>query len=169
MSGEFLARLESDSPIERKGAVRAILKSRTVPHDAIRSLAEKYIGSDAHRGIVHDAIMLLGRLRAMEQIPWLITRLTYRSTGVSCDRNVPPRKMFPAVGALIEIGALCVDPLLQWVAAHGDQDTRIAARTILRHVLGRGEAGKRVAREVSGATAATAANLTALLGELRRR
>jgi hypothetical protein len=170
MSDDPMTQLESDTATERRAAVRAILKTRMVPHDRLRALADKYIAMRRGHGIVWDVMVLLGRLRAHDQIPWLIGHLTYRSPHLLGDRNIPPQKLFPAVAALIEIGAPSVSQLLQRLESHSDADTRIAVQTVLREVLGRFEAVQRVRRELSGTTNAMAeANLTAMLDELRRR
>jgi HEAT repeat protein len=170
MTRDLLAALESHRPDERRRAVRAILKSRTVPHDELRALAEKHMGSARMHETVHDAIVLLGRLRAMDQLPWLVDHLTYTSAGDPEDRNVSVRRYCPAVAALIEIGAPSIKPVLQRVGSHGDLATRFAARCVLVHVLGRKESITRLRRELSAATDATAhTNLSALLRALESR
>jgi hypothetical protein len=168
MTDDLLVCLNSDSSAERRAAVREILKRRNVAHDQLRALVDRYIGTGSRHETIYDVMVLLGRLRAIELIPWFLGHLTYRSSSWIIRDGATPDRVYPAVAALIEIGAPALKPMLARLASHGDEETRAVIETFLRKVLGKYEAIERVTRELASAADPSARiNFTALLDDLR--
>ncbi len=149
----MLADLESDDVHKRHAAMELILQKRDVSHNDIKAIAEKYIAQNRKGGTVRDALRLLGKLQAREQIPYLISRLNYRV--FEGDKSRPPaiETTFPAAGALIDLGLPAIKPVLERLRHESDQDALLAGAGVLRGVLGSRGALKRVDAEMKNANA----------------
>jgi hypothetical protein len=149
----MLSDLESDDPGKRRAAIEHILRHRDIAHDDIKSIAEKYIAQNRKGGTVRDALHLLGKLHARELIPYLVSRLNYAVS--EQEVTAPPgiHTVYPAAGALIYIGLPSIKPVLARLRTGGDSDALIAGAGVLRFILGKNGALKRIAEEMSTATA----------------
>lgn len=150
----MLLDLESDQPEKRRSAVEHILKHRDASHSDIRAVAEKYIAQGRKGGTVRDALLLLGRLRAVDQIPYLVSRLNYVTP--TLDVTAPPsiHALYPAAGALIYIGLQSIKPVITRLRAEADENALIAGAGVLRFVLGKKGAIGRIADELKTASPA---------------
>lgn len=146
-----LADLESDDVVTRRAAMARIIKSRDVSHDDIKAIAEKYIAQHTKGGTVRDALHLLGKLQAREQIPYLVSRLHVRV--FEEDKSRPPsiETTYPAAGALIDIGLPSLKPVIARIRHETAEDALLAGAGVLRGVLGRAGALKRVETEMKSA------------------
>jgi hypothetical protein len=154
----MLADLESDDIDKRRAAMDHILRHRDVSHDEIKAFAEKYIGQERKGGTVRDALHLLGKLHAVRHIPYLVSRLGYRVFEMTSPPSI--ENTYPAAGALIYIGLPSIKPVIGRLRSEKDEDTLIAGAGVLRFVLGRKGALKRIADEIKTAAASEQAPLT---------
>jgi hypothetical protein len=162
-------RLDSESPHDRHAAVQAILKARNVSHDQIRAIADKYISTGTRAGTVKDVMIVLGRLRAVDQIPWLVDHLTFEAFYKDLKRFQTTEDLYPAVRALIEMGPKAIDPVLQRLATDAAPATQVAGAAVLRGVLGRAEAAERLKSAIAATSDPTArANLSAVAAQLSK-
>jgi hypothetical protein len=148
----MLADLESDDPVKRRAAMEHILRHRDVAHQDIKAIAGKYIAEDRKGGTVRDALHLLGKLHATEQIPYLVSLLNYVVS--EFELTAPPtiQGVYPAAGALIYIGLPSIKPVLVRLRSEVDDNGFAAGAGVLRFVLGRSGALKRIAEEIRGAS-----------------
>jgi hypothetical protein len=149
---DMLSQLESDNVHARHASMNHIIRNRDVSHEDIKAIAEKYIKQKRKGGTVRDALHLLGKLQAREQIPYLVSRLEYRV--FEDDRSRPPaiETTFPAAGALIDIGLPAIKPVLERLRHENNPDALLAGAGVLRGVLGKSGALKRVETEMKGAS-----------------
>ena len=156
----MLADLESDNVNTRHAAMKSIIATRHVSHDDIKAIAEKYIAQNRKGGTARDALRLLGKLQARDQIPYLVSRLNYRV--FEGDRSRPPaiETTFPAAGALIDIGLPAIKPVLERLRHETDEEALLAGAGVLRGILGRAGALKRVDEEMKNASPAEVKSLT---------
>lgn len=143
--------LESDSVETRHAAAAKVLRDRDVSHEEIKAIAEKYIAEGRKGGTVRDAMHLLGRLQARDQIPYLVSRLDYRVSEMEQSRPPSIETMYPAAGALIDIGLPSIRPVLERLRGetHGEasEDALVAGAGVLARVLGKKGAIDRVTAE----------------------
>src|SRR5262249_43249154 len=128
--------LESDSVELRKAAVERVLREKSLSVKEVRSIAEKHVAGLHKHGTAKDAILLLVKLRAVDEIPWLVSQLTFEVFYKETKRPQPPEDVFPAAQALIDIGQPSIQPVLDRVKGSGDHKIYLAAATVLRGVLG---------------------------------
>jgi hypothetical protein len=152
--------LESDDPHKRRAAVESIIKHRNVPHDKIKAIADEYIAKKSKGGTVRDALRLLGKLQAREQIPYLVSLLPYRVYEDDADRPPSIETTFPAAGALIDIGLPAIKPVLERLRHETDEEALLAGAGVLRGILGRKGALKRVDEEMKNASPEEVKSLT---------
>ena len=153
--------LESDDPHKRRAAAGSIIKHRNVSHDEIKAIADKYIAEQRKGGTVRDSLRLLGKLQAREQIPYLlVSLLPYRVFEDDADRPPAIETTFPAAGALIDIGLPAIKPVLQRLRQENDPDALLAGAGVLRGILGRAGALKRVDEEMKNASPEEVKSLT---------
>ncbi len=144
--------LESNEPDVRTAAAEHILRYRDVDHAAIKDVAERHMQSGVG-AVSRDALRLLGKLGAREEVPYLVSRLDYAISGVLSDNRLPSiATTFPAAGALIDIGLPSIKPVLSRLAGEKSQDALLAGAGVLRHVLGRAAAIKRFRAELDAAS-----------------
>ena len=66
------AQLESESPDDRRDAMARILATRQASNQQIADLLAKYLVLPGRTATAKDLILVLGRLRAAEQVPILL-------------------------------------------------------------------------------------------------
>lgn len=154
-----LESLESDDADTRRTAARNILRNRNVSHDDIKAIAEKYITQGRGGGTVRDCLRLLGKLQARDQIPYLVSRLEYRDFETVCTRLPTIESMFPAAGALIDIGLPAVRPVLDRLRGETSDDALLAGAGVLSGILGKKGAIARIKAEKQTATGAEVQSL----------
>ncbi len=146
---KLLLDLESADDGVRHAAVEHILHSRNVEHRYIQALAERHVqGGKGY--VARDALGLLGRLQARDQIPYLVSRIDYvvPVVGISMEQLPSIERTFPAAGALIDLGLPAIKPVLERLSQVDDDDeVLIAGAGVLSGVLGRAAAIKRLRRE----------------------
>lgn len=144
--------LESDDQETRRVAMENVIRRRDVSHEDIKAIAERYIAEGRKGGTVRDALHLLGKLQARDQIPYLVSRLDYKV--FEMDRGRPPsiENMFPAAGALIDIGLPAIRPVLDRLRGETSEDALLAGAGVLQGVLGKKDAIARVEAEKKTAT-----------------
>jgi hypothetical protein len=148
----MLADLESDDVATRHRAMEQLLKERgEVDHSAIRAIADKYIAAGRKKGTVRDALRLLGKLQAREYIPYLVSLLPFRVYEDDLSRPPEIATTFPAAGALIDLGLPSIRPVLERLRHEIDPDALLAGAGVLRKVLGREGAFKRIRAEIKTA------------------
>jgi hypothetical protein len=151
--------LESDDEETRRVAAGDILRNRNVSHDDIKAIAEKYIIQGRKAGTVRDCLSLLGKLQARDQIPYLVSRLQYRDFETDRTRLPVIKTMFPAAGALIDIGLPAVRPVLDRLRGETSDDVLIAGAGVLSAILGKKGAIARIKAEKQTATGAEVQSL----------
>lgn len=151
--------LESDDPETRRVAMERVLRDRDVSHEEIRAIAEKYIAEGRKGGTVRDALHLLGKLQARDQIPYLVSRLDYSVFEMDSARLPAIETTFPAAGALIYIGLPAIRPVLERLRGETSEGALLAGAGVLRGVLGKKGAIARVEAEKQAAGADAAASL----------
>lgn len=157
--------LASESPEDRKTAAGEILAARQAETAKIIELAEKYLPMESRNGTLKDLMLLLGRLRAAEAVPFLVRNLTvavfYRET----KRPQTLEDQLPAIQALADIGSPSLDPVLKRAESEDDEMTHRAAAWIWRAVLGAERAESLLAAEAARQTEpAVKARLSAISG-----
>ncbi len=160
--------LTSESPEDRKAAVAGILAARQTDIAKIIGLAENLLPKESRNGTVKDLILLLGKLRAVEAVPFLVRNLTvsvfYRET----KRPQTLEDQLPAVQALADIGSPSLDPVLARAESEDDEMTHRAAAWIWRAVLGAERAESLIANATMRQTdPSVKARLAAVAGFLK--
>jgi hypothetical protein len=136
-----------------------VLRDRDVSHEDVKAIAEKYIAEGRKGGTVRDALHLLGKLQARDQIPYLVSRLGYRVFEMDQARPPAIETTFPAAGALIDIGLPAVRPVLERLRGETSEDVLLAGAGVLRGILGKKGAIARVEAEKKTATGDAARSL----------
>lgn len=147
---KLLSELESETPNVRAAASAEVLSHRQ-PGDvaAIMRIVEKYVAEGNRQGTVKDAMMLLGKLRAIEAVPLLVRNITFQAFYKNTKRPQPPEDQFPAVAALIEIGEPSLRPVLERLAKEDGEELQLAGTSVLRGVLGKDGAQALLAKGAS--------------------
>lgn len=131
-----MVELESENQALRAQASAEILKRYQADVAAVLKIVEKYLPDPARGGTVKDSMLLLGKLRAAEAVPLLVRSLTYDVFYKNTKRPQPTEDAYPAVQALIDIGAPAIEPVLKRVSSEDDPDVHRAGAAVLRGVLG---------------------------------
>jgi hypothetical protein len=146
------AQLESESPEARAAASSELLahpRPENIPE--IIRIVEKYLPDPERQGTVKDSMLLLGRFKAIEAIPLLVRNLTYEVFYKNTKRPQPPSDLFPAVQALIDIGAPSVRPVMGRLSAEDGEKLALAGASVLRGILGLDAARALLRKEIDGA------------------
>lgn len=146
----MLAELESESPeIRAKGSAEILARHRPEDIAEIRRIAEKYLPNATRQGTVRDSILLLGKLRAVVEIPFLVRNLTFQAFYKNTKRPQPPEDLYPAVQALIDIGKPSVQPVLSRLASEDGDQLEANGALVLHHILGRDGAQAMLSAEIA--------------------
>jgi hypothetical protein len=130
------AELESESIDDRRVAVAKILEARTQQNQQIADLLAKYLADPSREGTAKDLIVLLGKLRAVEQLPILVRSLTFKVFYRNTKRPQTIEDLYPAVQALTDLGAPAIDPVLERIMREDQEDVARTGAAVLRNVLG---------------------------------
>jgi HEAT repeat protein len=152
---EVIRELESDLPEIREAAKGQILAKRDVSQEDLRALAERHIGGPK-KGTAKDAILLLGKLNAVQSIDWLVAHLDFEVFYKETKRTQLPSDRFPAAQALIDIGLPTIAPVLARVKVDDHPDVQVAAAAVLIGVLSARGAVRRLTGEIEAARDPTA-------------
>jgi hypothetical protein len=144
--------LESDDPETRRVAMERVLRDRDVSHEDIKAIAEQYIAEGRKGGTVRDALHLLGKLQARDQIPYLVSRLDLSVFEMDSAALPSIEITFPAAGALIYIGLPAIRPVLERLRGETSEGALLAGAGVLRGVLGKKGAIARVEAEKKTST-----------------
>jgi hypothetical protein len=147
--------LESETTDTRNAAMEHVLKNRDVPHDAIKAIVEKYRPEGFSAARARDALWLLGRLQAREQIPYLVSLLDYSPPHVFRLQEWTFAETLPAAAALIYIGLPSIKPVIERLRHEHDEKALVAGAGVLRYVLGRKVALERIEKERKSADLTT--------------
>jgi hypothetical protein len=135
----MITRLRSEYLKDRKDVEQLILQDRQRLVAELQQIVREFAADEKNQEIAKTAIVLLGKLRAVEAVPLLVEHFQMR-TPVSQQSGVvsPMRSPLenPAVGALIEIGSPCLQPLLKKVEESDDRGTLILAAVVVNQILG---------------------------------
>ena len=132
----MLKELESESADDRRAAIAKILAGRRESNQQIADLLAKYLAVPERKGTAKDLILLLGKLRAAEQVPLLVRALTFKVFYRETKRPQTIEDLYPAVQALADIGAPALDPVLDRLSQEGDEELERTGGAVLRDVLG---------------------------------
>lgn len=134
---KMLARLRSDDQKDRKEIGQLILQDRQRLVAELQQIVREFAADEKKQEIARPAIVLLGKLRAVEAVPVLVEHLNLPPVTLpGAPRLISPIEANPSVGALIEIGSPCLQPLLMKVEESDDRGTLIQAALVLNQVLG---------------------------------
>jgi hypothetical protein len=147
----MLSDLESNDVHKRHVAMAHILRHADVRHDEIKAVADKYIAQKCKGGTIRDALQLLGKLHAYEYIPYLVSLLHFRVFEDETSRPPSIETTFPAAGALIYIGLRAIKPVLGRLRTESHLEALLAGAGVLRAILGRNGAIKRINSEMQTA------------------
>ena len=128
--------LEAESPDERHAAASKLIDARREQEQQIADLLAKILAVPDREGTARDLILLLGKLRASEQVPILVRSLTFQVFYRASKRPQSTEDLFPAVQALIDIGTPALDPVLERLQHEGGDDVQRAGSAVLRGILG---------------------------------
>jgi hypothetical protein len=103
---KYFAGLKSPDEDERNKTYWKALDERKSRINELLQIIKQPIANEAHNGSVYHAIRLIGKLRAVEAVPVLVTRLTFlpKPGRIISAEVVPREEYYPAVRSLIEIG-----------------------------------------------------------------
>jgi hypothetical protein len=132
----MFAELESESAENRRGAAEKILAARLEVGQQVGDLLVKYLAVPDREGTAKDLMLLLGKLRATEQIPLLVRSLTFKAFYRSTKRPQTVEDLYPAVQALADIGAPAIDAVLARIEHEDDEEVHRVAAAVLRGILG---------------------------------
>jgi hypothetical protein len=128
--------LDSESPEQRARAIDQALQRRSSDVSALIALTERLAADPARQGSVKDAMTVLGRLRAVEAVPLLVRLLTFEVYYKNTKRPQTTSDLYPAVQALIDIGPVSLDALLERVRGDDEAQVQRNAGVALRGMLG---------------------------------
>ena len=128
--------LDSEAPEQRARVLDQALQRRATDVAALVALAERLAADPARQGTVKDTLALLGRLRAAEAVPLMLQLLTFEVYYKSSKRPQTTSDLYPAVQALIDIGPVAIDALLERVRVDDDAQVQRNAGVALRGMLG---------------------------------
>jgi hypothetical protein len=131
-----LEELAAEAPETRQAAVSQILEARRAQNQRIADLLGKVLALPDREGTARDLILLLGKLRAAEQVPLLVRSLTLQVFYRASKRPQTTEDLFPAVQALTDIGAPAIDPVLERLQHEDGVDLQRAGTAVLRGILG---------------------------------
>ena len=131
-----LQELASESADDRRAAIAKILAGRRENNQQIADLLAKYLAVPERKGTAKDLILLLGKLRAAEHVPLLVRALTFKVFYRETKRPQTIEDLYPAVRALVDIGAPALDPVLDRLSQEGDEELERTGGAVLRDVLG---------------------------------
>jgi hypothetical protein len=134
----MITRLRSEYLKDRKDIEQLILQDRQRLVEELQQIVRQFAADERRQEIAKTAILMLGKLRAVEAVPLLVEYLVLppveRPPGTR--QLVPPQVAHPSVGALIEIGSPCLQPLLKKVEESDDRGTLILAAVVVNQILG---------------------------------
>lgn len=127
-----MARLRSENQTERKAASRAILEQRARTIGELEKIVRDFVGEESRKGSAKTAVVLLGKLRAVEAVALLAENISVYVFYKSTKRIQSLEDAFPCVGALSEIGKPSIAAMIGNLASSEDEKVReLSARVIL--------------------------------------
>lgn len=132
----MLVDLESTVQDLRAQASAKLLEQRQADISTLSRLVEKYLRDAERHGTVKDAMLLLGRLRAVEAVGLLTRNLTLEVFYKSTKRPQTTEDLYPAVQALIDIGSPSIAAVLARIVEVDEPEVQRAGAAVLRGVLG---------------------------------
>jgi hypothetical protein len=143
--------LESESPEARAAASAEILSRQRADHEKVAAVVAKYAAEEGRGGTVKDSMLLLGKLRAAEHVPLLVRYLTFEVFYKNTKRPQTTEDLYPAVQALVDIGAPALRPVLERASKEDSETVQRTAAAVLRGVLGRAWATAVLSEEIRSA------------------
>jgi hypothetical protein len=135
---KMIAKLRSDDKKDRDEIGQLILQDRQRLVTELQQIVREFIADKKKQEIATAAIILLGKLRAVEAIPILVEHLILPPVALRPTVTAPPSplKAHPSAGALIEIGSPSLRPLLKKVEVSSDEGTLVLAAIVINGILG---------------------------------
>jgi len=131
-----ITKLESEDRRTREAAARELLQERGQLIKELQRIVKHYISDPQRKGTTKTAIILLGNLRAVECVPLLAENLTFFVFYKDVKRPQTIEDRFPCVGALIEIGIPCLDPVLETVQNSDDETVIRSGAYVVSRIVG---------------------------------
>ena len=134
-----LKKLQSDSPSERESATQAVLHLSAEDVKPILNelvpLAEKLLANEDKKGSAKTVILLIGKLKINDAIPFLVEHISFQAFYKNVKRLQPPEDRFPCVQALVDIGKGSLEPVVTMSKGTDDKVRLKCAAIVIAKIL----------------------------------
>jgi hypothetical protein len=147
---DVFEKLQSEDTVTRDAATAEIMAARKEMLQKCEAIVKQFISDENRKGTVKTSILLLGKLRLQESVPFLVEHMTFAVFYKETKRLQDVEDLYPCVEALIQIGVPSVVPVVDKTKKNKDDETVIiCSSTVLREVLGADIAKSYLEREIA--------------------